>query len=544
LDQSNDKQTGTVTIDVHDVGTKVLLAPSGTITAGTVVTPACSVFNLGSVSETYNVRLKIGSVYDQISPVAGHAAGATLYVTFPNWTATAGTHAVSCSTELAADSFKANDKQTGSVIVTGGGGGGGWSPRVPMPIFPSGKNVKDGGWITYDDTTKLIFGAKGNKQVDFYAYHPLGDSWHQRASMPRGSEDKPPSKGAVGVSDGNGYIYATKGNNTQGYYMYDATKDSWYQKANVPFGISGKKVKGGTSLVVAPSSGAQYVYLLKGYKNEFYKYFPLGDSWHTLPPAPIGANVKWNKGSWIAYCDLRQTIFAHKSKYHELYSFNTLTDLWDTNPLTPMPIPGSGGTKKSKDGGCATVNDSTIYAFKGANTQEFWKYSIPTNTWAELETIPRGPFKKRVKNGASLTTMYPAVPHPDRPGTPADIPALKGNKTNELWIYTIVTPPVAGSVSDRDGVAAEKRPLGEPFLTLAPNPLTGGFARLQYSLPGSGLAVVRVYDVTGRSVLPAALITGRTGTAVLDLRSLDAGVYLLKAEGSGFATVRKLVVER
>ena len=45
-------------------------------------------------------------------------------------------------------------------------------------------------------------------------------------------------------------------------------------------------------------------------------------------------------------------------------------------------------------------------------------------------------------------------------------------------------------------------------------------------------------------VLPAATITARDGTALLDLRSLEAGVYLLKVEGTGYATVRKLVVNR
>jgi hypothetical protein len=259
-------------------------------------------------------------------------------------------------------------------------------------------------------------------------------------------------------------------------------------------------------------------------------------------------NVKWDKGSWLAY-DRAHTLYAHKAKYQEFYSYNTETDSWNPTPLQGMPLLGIGGSKKSKDGSCATYTWPTptdptgeIYAFKGGNTQQWWQYSVETNSWAEKETIPRGTFKKKVKSGASVA----AVPRSgDRPGTPIEIPALKGNKTNELWVYT--DPPgglVAGSVANRDGVAAEKRLLDEPFLTLAPNPLSGRFVTLRYNLPGSGLAIVRVYDVTGRAVLPAALITGRTGTALLDLRSLSGGVYLLKAEGTGFATVRKLVIDR
>ena len=420
-------------------------------------------------------------------------------------------------------------------------GAGGWTARAPLPTTPLGKAVKAGGWLTYDNSTKLIYAAKGNKQPDFYAYYPSGDSWRARALIPRGIENKPPYTGAIGFSDGNGHIYATKGNNTQGFYKYDAAKDSWYQKANVPLGLSNKRVKGGTSIVWAYKGSTGSPYLLKGYKNEFYRYDVTTDAWQTLTPAPVGANVKWDKGSWLAYCGLRHTIYAHKAKYHEFYSYNTETDSWSPTALTAMPIPGSGGSRKATDGSCATVNDSTIYAFKGANTQEFWKYFIPTDKWTELETIPRGVPKKKVKAGASLTTMPLTT---DRPDVPAMLPALKGNNCNQLWFYAIVTPPAAGGVSDRDGVAGEKRLLDEPLLTLTPNPGSGGFVTLQYSLPGSGPAMVRVYDVTGRPVLPAALITGRTGTAVLDVRSLDAGVYLLKAEGTGFATVRKLVIDR
>jgi hypothetical protein len=291
---------------------------------------------------------------------------------------------------------------------------------------------------------------------------------------------------------------------------------------------------------------------LKGYKNEFYRYDVANNLWVTLTPAPVGVNQKWDKGSWLACDSSNSKIYAFKAKFMEFYSYNTQTDSWSA-ALTPMPIPGSAGSKKAKDGGAGTCvwpnpGESipglpAVYALKGGNTQEWWKYTISTNTWAEQETIPKGPYKKKVKAGGSVTTVPIAG---DMPGTPAEIPALKGNKTNDLWVYGPIPSGdfVTGNTPNRDGVAAEKRLLGEPFLTFVPNPLSGRFVSLRYSLPGSGLAMARVYDVTGRPVLPAALITGRSGTAVLDIHSLNAGVYLLKVEGSGFTTVRKLVVER
>jgi hypothetical protein len=446
---------------------------------------------------------------------------------------------------LSGDINPANDTNRGNFSVSTGGGGYPWQLRTPMPS--GAKPVKDGGWLTYDAGTGLVYASRGNKQPDFFSYNPVNDSWKALAPWPPGTEGKMPGKGSAGCADGDGHVYATKGNNKPGFWKYDAATNAWSQLLDVPLGPSNKKVKGGTGLAFAYKGQVGSPYLLKGYKNEFYRYDIATNAWQTLPDAPIGANQKWDKGSWLV-SDGQHTLYAFKAKYMEFYYYNTETDSWSA-ALAPMPIAGSTGTKKAKDGSCGTYTwptptDSTgeIYAFKGGNTQQWWQYSIETNSWAEKETIPRGTFKKKVKSGASVA----AVPRSwDRPGTPIEIPALKGNKTNELWVYT--DPPrglLAGSVANRDGVAAEKRLLDEPFLTLVPNPLSGRFVTLRYSLLGSGLAIVRVYDVTGRAVLPAALITGRTGTALLDLHSLKAGVYLLKAEGSGFATVRKLVVER
>lgn len=419
----------------------------------------------------------------------------------------------------------------------------GWQARAPMPTSPSGKKVKAGGWLAYDESMKLVYGARGNKTGDFYAYVPSGDSWCRRAFIPLGSEGKLPKDGAAGFSDGNGVLYATKGNNTLGFWKYDAATDVWTQEANVPFGRSGKKVKGGTDLVVTDSGGVKYVYLLKGFKNEFYKYSPTANTWQQLPDAPIGARNRWDKGSWLAY-DLQHTIFAHKAKLHEFYSFNTLTDSWNPTPLHGMPLVGSSGkSKKSKDGGCATYHHTAVYALKGGNTQEFWKYIIAADSWTELEMVPMGtPKPKKVGAGADITTVPSAS---DRPGVPAMLPALSGNNTNNLWVYQ--TPgdgPRMGSAPSRDGVAAERRRPNEPFLTFTPNPLSGRFVTLRYSLPGPGPAMARVYDVTGCPVLPAAPIANRDGTALLDLQSLNAGVYLLAVEGSGFTTVRKLVIDR
>jgi hypothetical protein len=66
---------------------------------------------------------------------------------------------------------------------------------------------------------------------------------------------------------------------------------------------------------------------------------------------------------------------------------------------------------------------------------------------------------------------------------------------------------------------------------------------LRYSLPKAGLVTLDVFDVMGRTVLSQTLAVGRTGTARLDLRKLEAGLYLVKVTTEGFSTTQKMVVE-
>ncbi len=102
----------------HDVGVKVLLAPLGGVDSAATVVPACSVYNYGTYTENYPVRMKIGSVYDQTATVTGHAPNTARYVEFPAWTPLLrGPAAVSCSTELDGDDIKSNNRITGTVTV-------------------------------------------------------------------------------------------------------------------------------------------------------------------------------------------------------------------------------------------------------------------------------------------------------------------------------------------------------------------------------------------------------------------------------------------
>ncbi|MEO0080471.1 MAG: T9SS type A sorting domain-containing protein, partial [candidate division WOR-3 bacterium] len=371
-----------------------------------------------------------------------------------------------------------------------------------------------------------------NKVGDFYRYDPAGDSWQTLALWKGGIENKGPAKGSVGVADGHGRVYAVKGNNTLGFWCYFSDGDSWHQLPDVPLGITRKKVKGGSDLVYLEENGLPYVYLLKGYKNEFFRFNIAADSWERLAEAPEGVYPKWDKGSWLVYDGLRY-IYAHKAKVHEFWRFDCWSASWDTHQLKGMPfLSRTGKTKRSKDGSSGAWNEGFIYALKGGNTCEFYKYDVAGDSWTELDTMPSVGStgkKKRVKAGGDLVAAGPGLFY-----------ALKGNKTREFWYY--YEPKVDAPLWwDNGGVAALAS--STRWLALAPNPAKER-VQLEFGTAVTQSARVRVYDISGALVIERRFAGGELGTRSLELKGLAEGVYLVRMEGSGLAAVQKLVIQR
>jgi len=94
------------------------------------------------------------------------------------------------------------------------------------------------------------------------------------------------------------------------------------------------------------------------------------------------------------------------------------------------------------------------------------------------------------------------------------------------------------------GIADNTIKIGhDAFFTISPNPFRR-LATVRYSLPKAGLVTLDVYNAAGRGVLSQTIRTGRYGTASLDLRALQPGVYIVKVKADGFSVTQKLVVER
>ena len=563
-----------------DMRALAILAPSGRVDTSAVVAPSATVKNEGTVNVPFRVWFIMnspddGEEYREHLDITGIAPGGTQTYSFPdhNVGTTEGAWTTRCSVYVASDQNTVNDFVDGGFTVAAPMPWlPGWHEAKALPSPPSNKPIKDGGWLAVGPdkesgigirgsgsghpttwspdhlvTSSVIYAAKGNKATDFFKYYPLEDTWLKLGDIPE-TEDgkrKPPSKGTDAVSDGEGVVYMTRGNNMLGFWKYVVAEDSWKRaEEDVPLGDYKKKVKGGNDMVYAFHNDTGYVYLLKGQKTEFYRFNTTSGKWQTRDEVPYQVKQKYDKGSFLAY-DGENTIYAHQAKVndgtnHYMFAFDLVSQTWNTVAKKGIPLYAKEGdkTKKKKvaDGAAGAWSGSNLYAFKGGNTQSFFKYAVAQDTWTELANIPElgsTEKKKRIKAGGDLVAFGGAFF------------AFKGNKTLEFWRYVEPTTPPMATRPDRDGVAAGVIGNGEWRMGIAPNPLSSGFATLRYSLPRPGTATVTVFDVAGRSVFstrsPGHLTTG---SLPLDLRSLSGGVYLVKLEADNFTQTQKLVVQK
>jgi hypothetical protein len=119
-DPSNDTIRDTVRVvgpAVHDVGAVAIVVPTGTVHVGDTVIPRARIRNFGNTVERFfNVRFRIGSGYNRTANAAQMLyPDSTVELTFASWVAVSGTWAVSCSTMLASDGYRPNDKVSASV---------------------------------------------------------------------------------------------------------------------------------------------------------------------------------------------------------------------------------------------------------------------------------------------------------------------------------------------------------------------------------------------------------------------------------------------
>jgi hypothetical protein len=527
-----------------DVAVIQINAPTGDHDTSAAIVPSAKFRNTGDFTASFNTFFWFGS-YSESIPIANLPSTRETTLVFPAWAKPhpVATYVTRCSTYLAGDGDLSNNALGGSFRITAAAppppSETGWVAKADVPVGPKSKRVKDGGALAYSaestDAAGFIYAFKGNNRCEFYKYNTTTNTWAAKESIPAiGSSGKKKAvKKGGSLAHASGKIYATKGNNTIEFWEYTPSADAypWTEKAPVPSGA--KNVKEGTGAAAVTINDSTYIYLLKGSgTQEFYRYNTATNTWASLAGAPLGTSGKtWKNGSCIALDPDQLVIYALKASYNELFAYNCSTNTWTTKKVLPF-IGTSGKKKKVKDGAGLAFSDGKVYALKGGNTQEFWRYAAATDTWKQFPDIPIG-MGKRVKGGGALVTAGDDVLY-----------ALKGNNTLEFWKYGIA--PASFPVTGYGPNALANSTFDTPHyaLRITPNPFSNT-TFISYSLARAGSVTLGLYDVTGSLVttLNQGYRAAGSYTTMIDATRLARGIYVLKLEAENASATSKLIIE-
>jgi hypothetical protein len=507
-----------------DAAVAKILAPSGLVPLDPIA-PKAVVGNFGTQAEPFDITFSINC-----DPPYQKTVNVTLpplsvdTVEFPNWSPIDGYFTARCQTFLDGDEYPGNDRKTQDFIAAPFG----WSARQNMPTLPSRRDEGAGGWLAYNSGDGLIYAAKGESTPDFYSFDPRTNTWTNLPPIPAGRENKLPGEGCRGVANGGDKIYMTKGNNTLGFWCYTISTQTWTQLSDVPAGRC--NVQAGTDLVYVNYYGwYDMVFLLKGPDGEFCVCYPDWDYWYQLPDAPVGTDSNWAAGSWLV-SDGDHGFYAHRALTQEMYRFDSWYYQWTALSGMPLISRYGGGKLPLGKGGCATWQDSAIYALKGSNTTQFWKYLPAGDAWTELDTMPGGHPPKRVHAGGDITA------------TGDMLFAFKGSKTNELWRYVPYPVQSGGTGGGQEVEGVQFVP--SFALKVSPNPMRLG-GTIRYAVPAPANLSLKLYDITGavaRTVSSGKMQPG-WHTEHISAKGLARGVYILKLQSDAGNLTRKVVIE-
>jgi hypothetical protein len=531
----------------RDCGVVQINSPAGSLDSTMLVTPAANFRNYGATTASFPAYFQIkdslgSSVYLETTAVTDIAAGETRTASFPVWPKPygLGRYSTWCWFGYLGDTNTHNDTLGGSFTVTPPPPA--WHAKAGYPVGPRSKNVKDGCGLAYTERsdTGYIYSLKGNGTCEFYAYNVGSDFWLTRESIPAYNllgKKKGVKKGAT-IAGLTGRAYAAKGNGTLDWWEYDPARVGsypWQQKNDVPAGA--KTLKEGAGSATVTIGDTTYVYLLKGTNTfEFYRYNTANGIWQTMAGAPPGTSGKgFRNGSCVTY-DGSNLIYALKASYNEFYGYRLDSNLWFSK--ASLPLTGSAGRKKKvKDGAGLAFHGRVVYALKGGNTNEFWKYYADSDRWVQLEDVPLSA-GRRVKGGGAL--VHAAANNA--------LYATKGNNTLEFYNYyplADIQLPMPSARPQAQGMPQSA--LGTPQLTVSPSIFRAPNSpvRIYFSLPQSGNATLKLYDVSGQVVatLVAGYQTAGDHSLILGHSRPARGVYMLKLSADDATLTRKLIIE-
>ncbi|MEO0077780.1 MAG: hypothetical protein ABIK86_02135, partial [candidate division WOR-3 bacterium] len=243
-----------------------------------------------------------------------------------------------------------------------------WAQLAAIPPGREGRPPARGA-VGCASGTGCVYALKGNSTLGFWSYDMTADSWTQLADVPPGATNKK-VKGGSDMVCYNDKVYVLKGI-SRDFFVYDPRADTWGILAEAP----ATKYDKGSWLCLDPAGSKIYCHQAK--YHAFYAYDLVSGSWGpALRPMPmVGRSGRMKKskdggcGTWLG-----QRVFCLKGgNTQEFWAYYPAGDSWAE--LETLPAFGSSGKrKKVKAGADITAWSGALFALKGNSTLELWQY--------------------------------------------------------------------------------------------------------------------------------------------------------------------------
>jgi hypothetical protein len=141
--------------------------------------------------------------------------------------------------------------------------------------------------------------------------------------------------------------------------------------------------------------------------------------------------------------------------------------------------------------------------------------------------MPVGETGRHVKAGAALACLN------------NNIYALRGNATNEFYVYITDTTALISTPPARSGVAGSRTNLPMPVrLLMTPNPAQ---QKVKFVYQGQVPAQLKFYSAAGRLITSMTIVPGEEYH--LNTEHLPAGVYLARVSSGSERLTQKLLIQ-
>ncbi len=484
---ANDTLSRQVRVVTHDVGVSRIIVPAGSVDSSVDVLPSAEVRNSGSRPDNFKVFFGI-SGWNDSTLVLNLAAGDSATVVFDTWPKPHAlqVYTTRCSTWVAGDLNPGNDVASGDFTVV-----------VPDLDVGVDRIIAPAG--SFDSSVAVapsarVSNSSGSHAATFEVFCRISDGWSdsvQVANLAAGDSatvvfdtwPRPHAPGGYTVrcstclagdlSHGNDVAVGD-------FTVVGPGPDVAVKRTIAPAGSFDSSVAI-TPSVMLSNPGSQVA--------TFKVFCRISDGWSdsdqvaNLAPGDSATAQfgPWPKphvpGGYTMRCSTYLAGDVNRANDTASGSFSVTGAGAPPGPAVwtrMLDVPPGGKAKNVKDGGALAYGEAVggrryagggsdtgyVYAFKGNNRCEFYRYNTITGAWIDRDSIPamgRSGKKKGVKKGAALVV-----------GTDGKVYGAKANNTIEFWCYDPTkpagsdwtqlndVPPGAKALKEGAGLAAVK----------------------------------------------------------------------------------------